>query len=128
MKCLHKKINILYYNMPKNVDNYENERKEILQKILNILEITSTNKMVSLKKLDENLEKQQQIINLVPDIKKYFICSKWNYFRNKTRDFKRKYLSLIKTIMKEMNIKMCSTITTNNQENEKPETYYIIAI
>jgi hypothetical protein len=46
MKCLHKKINILYYNMPKNVDNYENERKEILQKILNILEITSTNKMV----------------------------------------------------------------------------------
>jgi uncharacterized membrane protein YgaE (UPF0421/DUF939 family) len=61
--------------MPKNVDKYDNERNELLQKLYNILEITPDNNNFSLKELDENIEKQKKIIELENDIKKYFIIT-----------------------------------------------------
>jgi predicted RNA-binding protein with RPS1 domain len=116
--------------MPKNINKYTNERKEILQKILNILEITDKNNILSLKELDENNKKQKNIIDLEPDIKKYFLCSRWTYFSNKNRQFKRNYLSLIKAIMKDMNIKMVSsTLVKKNSDNtSKCETFYYFEI
>jgi hypothetical protein len=41
--------------------------------INSILEITENNKMFSLKKLDENKDKQKSILDLENDIKKYFL-------------------------------------------------------
>ena len=41
--------------MPKTIDKFENERKEVLQKVFNILEITNSNKIIALKKIDEDL-------------------------------------------------------------------------
>jgi hypothetical protein len=113
--------------MPKSIKKYENERKEILQKIFNILEITDDNKMVSLKKLDGDENKQNSIIELEPDIKKYFLCSRWTYFCNKNRDIKRGYLSLIKAIMKNLNVKMTSSTLIKKIDDTKTkcETYYI---
>ena len=73
--------------MPKSIDKFTNERNEVLQQILNILEITEKNKMFSLKELDENNDKQNNIIALEVDIKKYFLCSRWTYFSNKNREF-----------------------------------------
>jgi len=61
--------------MPKSIDKFTNEQKEVLQKIFNILEISNTNKILSFKKLDEDENKQKSIIDLENDIKKYFICS-----------------------------------------------------
>ncbi len=113
--------------MPKKVDRFANERNEILHKLLNILEISETNKILSLKILDNNPEKQQQIINLVPEIQKYFICSKWTYFSNKKRDIKRTYLSLIKAIIRDLNINMTTTTAIKRDENNiiHRETYYV---
>ena len=112
--------------MPKTINKYINERKELLQKIFNILVVTENNKMVSLKKLDEDKNKQQNIMELENDIKKYFICSRWAYFSNKTRKFKRDYLSLIKAIMKDLGIKMDAlTLIKKIGDNKvKCETYY----
>jgi hypothetical protein len=45
--------------MPKKINKYTIERNDILQKILNILEISDTNKTFSLKKLDENESKKK---------------------------------------------------------------------
>ena len=116
--------------MPKTIDKFENERKEVLQKVFNILEITNSNKIIALKKIDEDLIIQQKLVELVPDVKKYFICSKWNYFSNKNREFKRSYLSLIKAIMKAMNVKMMSSVSLRKLEDGtlKADTYYIFNI
>ena len=116
--------------MPKTIDKFENERKEVLQKVFNILEITNSNKIIALKKIDEDLVMQQKLVELVPDVKKYFICSKWNYFSNKNREFKRTYLSLIKAIMKDMKIKMMSSVSLRKLEDGtvKADTYYIFNI
>ncbi len=113
--------------MPKKIDNYIQERQDVLNKLLNILEITKENNMLSLKKLDESEEKKNKITELVEDVKKYFICSKWNYFINKKKpDFKRTYLSLIKAIMKDMNITMtASFLHIKSDDKTKYQTFYI---
>ena len=113
--------------MPKSIKNFTKERQELLQKMLTILGITDDNKMFSLKKLDEDEEKQKQILDLVEDIKKYFICSRWAYFSNQNIDFKRDYLSLIKSVLRDMKIKILSSflhIKTNDKT--KYETFYIL--
>jgi hypothetical protein len=112
--------------MPKNIEKYTNERQELLEKILNILEISEIHKKFSLKELDENLEKQNKILILESEIKKYFICSKWTYFSHKNRKCKRNYLSLIKAIFKNMNIKMLTSVIINKNDNNptKCETFY----
>ena len=61
---------LCFYIIPKTI-----EINDILQKLLNILEISDTNKTFSLKNLDENETKQKLIIE--SDIKKYFLCSRW---------------------------------------------------
>jgi hypothetical protein len=112
--------------MPKDITQFTNERKELLQKLLNILEINDKNKMFSLKELDENNDKKTKILELEQDIKKYFLCARWTYFSNKNRECKRNYLSLIKAIMKDMNVKMsASTLVKKLDDNAtKYETYY----
>jgi hypothetical protein len=116
--------------MPKSIDKYTNERKDILQKIFNILEISDNNKTFSLKKLDEDENKQNSIIELENDIKKYFLCSRWTYFSNKNREFKRSYLSLIKAIMKDLDVKMTSSTLIKKIDDNKTkcETYYVFDI
>jgi len=113
--------------MPKTIDKYTIERNNILQKILEILEISENNNLFSLKKLDENETKIKQIMDIEPDIKKYFLCSRWNYYSNKKREFKRNYLSLIKAVMKDLNVKMISSTLIRKIDNNKTksETYYI---
>ncbi len=112
--------------MPKTVEKFTNERNELLQNMLNIIEISKDNNMLSLKKLEKDLDKQRQIIELESEIKKYFICSKWNYFTNKNADIKRNYISLIRSICKDMNITMrSSTLKTKIGDKVKCETFYV---
>lgn len=114
--------------MPKTIQNYTNERNELLQKMFNILEISKEHNTISLKKLDEDTDMQQKIIDLIPDIKKYFVCSRWSYFSNQHTDFKRSYLSLIKSVLKSMDINIKSKIITRKlSENIREiDTAYII--
>ncbi len=113
--------------MPKSIDKFTNERNDVLQKILNILEITEKNNKFSLKELDNNIEKQNAIIELESEIKKIFICSRWSYFSNKNRQFKRNYLSLIKTLCKQMDVKLITSTMTKKYDNTtESETYYYI--
>jgi hypothetical protein len=113
--------------MPKTIEKYTNERQELLQKLFSILEINEGNKMLSLKKLDEDEQKQKQILDLVDDIKKYFLSSRWTFFSHKNIELKRNYLSLIKAIMKDMNIKMVASFLhiPISKNKVKIETYYI---
>jgi len=92
--------------MPKKVELYNEERQNIINKLFEILEINEFNKSFSLHKLDTNLEKQQQILDLELEIKKYFICSRWTCINKK--NIQRKWLSLIKYLFKDMNIEFTS--------------------
>ncbi len=115
--------------MPKSIDQYSNERKDILQKMLVILDLSENNKMISLQTLDNDLEKQQKIMDLIPDIKKYFVCSRWTYFCNKNQEIKRNYLSIIKAVARDMNVKITSSTIVKKENNKnKRETHYIFEI
>lgn len=104
--------------MPKKVDECVKEREEILREILEILEITEKNKMYSLKELDENEEKKRKIEDMAPKIKEVFICSKWNYFMHKTRESKRRYLSLVRSVFKSMDVKIETVFKKKDGERE----------
>ena len=98
--------------MPKKISIYNNERIIIINKLFNILELNDINKEFSLHSLDNNIDKQNKILELETDVRKYFICSTWTCFKNKT---KRKWLSMVKYIFKDMNIKLISLqIRENN--------------
>ena len=92
--------------MPKKVELYNEDRQIIINKLFEILEITEFNKSFSLHKMDDNIEKQQQVLDLEQDIKKYFICSKWTCIHKK--DVQRKWLSIIKYVFRDMDIKLTS--------------------
>ena len=97
--------------MPKKVEQYDNERKEVLNKLLIILGINDENNTVSLKEMDNSIEKQNSIISLVPEIKKYFVCGKWSCFCTPIEIIDRYYLSILKYVLKNMNYNMFSKRT-----------------
>ena len=112
--------------MPKKVENYDNERKEILNKIFNILEINEKNNTFLLHELDTNIDKQNKILELESDIKKYFICGNWTCFVH--NDVKRKSLSLIKYLIKDMGLLVMSKRMLIKKEGSEPyrDTVYHI--
>ena len=112
--------------MPKKVEQFENERKEIVGKLFNLLGINESNNMFSLHKIDENKELQDSIILLEGDVKKYFICSEWSCFKKKDK-LNRRWLSFIKYILKDMNIKLeKSIIIGKGGQYENSGTLYFV--
>jgi hypothetical protein len=95
--------------MPKKIDQYINERKAVIDRLLVILGINEGNNMFSLHKIDEDNNIQQQILDLEPEIKKYFICGEWSCFKKKN-SINRRWLSFIKYLLKDMNIKLEKSI------------------
>jgi hypothetical protein len=87
--------------IPKSI-KYEKERKEILNKIINILGMSDSDMKFYLWDLDNNLEKQTQIMDLKDDISKYFTSKTSSVFRKADDETKRSYLSLLKVVFKEM--------------------------
>ena len=50
---------------------YKKEQEEMCDKIIEILDLPETN-TITLYELDNDKEKQEKIIELIPDIRKYF--------------------------------------------------------
>ena len=50
---------------------YKKEQKEILDKIIDILDLDKENS-ITLWHLDNDLKKQEKIMNLIPNTRKYF--------------------------------------------------------
>lgn len=103
---------------------YQKERLEILHKLNSILGITETHKSFALITLDNNPEMQKQINDLGVDVKKYFKCADWTYF---CRNVKKKYLSLVKSIYKDMGYEIeKKSISVLNNDVLSPTQYYTI--
>jgi hypothetical protein len=112
--------------MPKKIIQYDKQRLEVLNKLFNILGINTTNNMFSLHKIDSSNNIQNQILELEIDIKQYFICSEWSCFKKKNI-IKRRWLSFIKYIFKDMNIKLEKSIIIGKAgQYENSGTLYFI--
>lgn len=98
----------------KNI-KYVEERKEVLNKLYIILGITDTNKIFYFEDITGDTVKQNQIMNLISDIKKYYNCAQWTYFKNK--DLHEPYISIIKAVIKDMNIKT-SVVYVKDDKNK----------
>ncbi len=76
---------------------YSVEQENIKNKLLDYIKIDEDNSFV-LYELDNNKEKQDNILSLKDDIKKYYPSSCCNGVN--TKECKRPYLSIIKYILK----------------------------
>lgn len=81
---------------------FKNERIDILHKIYNILNINQDNRTIKTHILDLDSNMQQQILNLDQDIKKFFKVAAWPAYKNINTE--RRYLSLVKYILKDLGI------------------------
>jgi hypothetical protein len=82
-------------------DKYQNEREEICNKIITILDLKE-DKCFLLCELDDNIEKQNKILQLKEEIQKYFACSTISSFKPNF-ECKRPYLNIIRSILRKQN-------------------------
>jgi hypothetical protein len=92
--------------MKKLSEKFKDEREAICDKIIGILELT--NGEFILCDLDENTEKQQRLLELKPEIMKYFECSTISTFKPNF-ECKRPYLNLIRGILRKQGYKFESS-------------------
>jgi hypothetical protein len=96
-------------------EKYQNEREDICNKIISILELKEDNFFL-LCELDEDIEKQNKILELKEEIKKYFACSTISSFKPNF-ECKRPYLNIIRSILRKQNYTFIGndyTIKINN--------------
>jgi hypothetical protein len=82
-------------------EKFQNEREDICNKIINILELDE-NKSFLLCELDNDTEKQNNILLMKEDIHKYFSVSCISSFRPNF-ECKRPYLNIVRSILRKQN-------------------------
>lgn len=85
----------------KLVEKYQVEREDICKKIIAILDLDPENSFL-LCELDNNVDKQTQLVELKPEIQKYFACSTISSFKPNFT-CKRPYLNIIRSILRKQN-------------------------
>ena len=96
-------------------DKYQTEREAICNKIIEIL----GNKTFILCDLDEDIEKQNKILELKPEIQQYFACSTISSFKPNF-ECKRPYLNIIRGILRKQNY----TFIGNDISIKQPDSSY----
>lgn len=99
---------------------YAKEQKDILEKILDILEINENNKTFLLYDIDNDKEKQEKILALKEDIKKYFVYNNSSIFKKCPTE--RPYMSIIRTVFKSQNIGYISAKKFIKKDNQTIST------
>ena len=84
--------------------------------------LSLVNNKFLLYELDNDENKQKEILALEPEIKKYFICGKWSCFKND--NIKNKSLSIVKSLIKEQGMRIM--ITENIIESKRTKVYHIV--
>jgi hypothetical protein len=84
---------------------YRDERKELTKQLLQVLKIDTNNKIFNSYDLD-NEETQNAVTLLIPNIEKFYVTTKWCY--NKENVKNKKHISVVKSLLKDMDIKFMS--------------------
>ena len=93
-------------------DKYQAEREAICNKIIEIL----GDKTFILCDLDEDIEKQNKILELKSEIQQYFACSTISSFKPNF-ECKRPYLNIIRSILRKQNYTVIGNDIEIKQEN-----------
>lgn len=96
---------------------YRKEQHDIMNKLISILQLDPFNS-ITLYDLDNDINKQNQIMNLIPELRKYFTFNCIEGVKDPTT-IKRPYLSIIKHIIKleyKLSKKCCQITIANNQK------------
>jgi hypothetical protein len=80
-------------------EKYQCEREDICNKIITILDLKE-DQTILLCDLDDDIEKQNKILELKEEIKKYFACSTISSFKPNF-ECKRPYLNIIRSILRQ---------------------------
>jgi hypothetical protein len=95
-------------------EKYVNEREDICKKIIEILELD--NNTFLLNELDQNIEKQTNLLNLKPEIQRVFECSTISAFKPNF-NCKRPYLNLVRSILRKQSYEITGIDVLIKQEN-----------
>jgi hypothetical protein len=109
-------------------EKYKQEREELLHKIMQILNCEE-NKSFTLYELDENKEKQEAIINLKDELKKYFAVSSIAPFKPNIISTKRDYLNIVRGIFRQEGYKLLGkdkNIIDKDGNTKRTIKYYLI--
>jgi hypothetical protein len=89
-------------------ERFKNEREEICNKLIEILQLDNNNSFL-LNDLDNDIEKQNTILCMKDEIKKYFAVSCISAFKPNF-ECKRPYLNIVRSILRKQNyIFQCKT-------------------
>lgn len=107
---------------------YQKEQNAICEQIIKILDLNEQNS-ITLYELDMDEHKKQQIMDLLPEIKKYFSFSYIEGARNPHK-IKRPYLSIIKAVVKGHYQMISSVYRHNKEDGQKIQTmkYFFIKL
>jgi hypothetical protein len=79
-------------------DKFQTEREQICEKLISIIELDDNNSFL-LSELDENVDKQNKILEMKSEIQQYFACSTISSFKPNF-ECKRPYLNIIRSILR----------------------------
>ena len=102
---------------------YKKEQEEIVDKIIKILDLENNN-IINLCDLDNKYDKQKQIMELIPEIRKYY---SFNGIKavGEPNKIKRPWLSIIKhLIKKKYNIISLDHHFTENGKHIRTQKYF----
>jgi len=103
---------------------YQKERKEILNKLISIVGTTFFS-----HEIDMDIEKQNKILEMDEDIKKYFNVSNWCAYKiGKNLKKENRPISIVKSILKDMNIEYTSKTYLLKQQQPICTTEYNVKL
>ena len=94
---------------------FKEERKKLLDTLFDVLGINKTNTIFYIEDINNSEAKQQKILLLIEDIKKYFAYGNWVYFCKK--NVTDPCISLSKSILKDMDVKF-TTVTLRDNDTK----------
>jgi hypothetical protein len=95
------------------------ERKEIIDKLSEIIKLEENKNVVVYDDLVENMELKEYIIENIENIKKYYTCSKWGYFTCQHHGYEKDEVTLTRAIYKDEGYKILSSQKTSTRKNIK---------
>ena len=104
-------------------EKYQKEREEVCKKIIDILQLYE-DKTFLLYELDNDIEKQNKIMNLKEEIQKYFACSTISSFKPNF-ECKRPYLNIIRGILRQQNYTFIGNDFWTKNEKIRTIKYFI---
>jgi len=124
-KDKEEKIEVDRGGRPRKDTIFKEEREKILKTILEILSVDQNNCTFFVDCLDNDIVKQNQILVLENDIKKYFSCHNWKCFAE--NGVQKKHISMSKHVLKHMNYELTSISLIYSETRKVLRSGYIIS-